>query len=182
MQSTGCLGTPVLTAIKLDCGKIARWSKDCTQLLGYPQIAINRSQLLVQSIPSNPIDTTKLDCNWIAKLQRIAMWLVWLHWNCTDCRPIAATVRLTGESIANSQNTIHPTIVQSRNPATSESQEIEERDIRTRSRIIWPNPKAILCYDPFSILQCMHNPTNPVRTNGWRIIGTRIGLHSFTQC
>ena len=42
----------------------------------------------------------KLKCDWIAKVQRIAIWLIGLHKNCTDCRQIAATVCLDEGSTA----------------------------------------------------------------------------------
>ena len=42
----------------------------------------------------------KLKCDGIAKVQRIAIWLIGLHKNCTDCRQIAATVRLDEGSTA----------------------------------------------------------------------------------
>ena len=94
---------------------------------GLRQNALGKARAgpLLQSIPAE-IDTTKLDCNWIAKLQRIAILLVGLHQNCTDYRGIETS-----------------------NP----SKLLDNHAIPVHIRIAWiPQPAPITNHNPNTIL------------------------------
>ena len=62
---------------------------DCNRMLSVdPELPLIRNPRQIAA-QSTQIDTIKLDCTSVAKLQRIAMWLTGLHPNCTDCMPTA---------------------------------------------------------------------------------------------
>ena len=81
------------------CNPVATCHNSIFRPMARPTSAKSQHKLSDPVTIVNP-HAIKLKCDGIAKVQRIAIWLIGLHKNCTDCRQIAATVRLDEGSTA----------------------------------------------------------------------------------